>query len=62
VSGRWTEIYDSDRDRWVKVYIELPTPISRGSATPGTPKATILYGPDGKRLEKPESPRIGFRP
>lgn len=63
MAGRWTEIYDDERKRWIKVYIDLPSPLSRGSASAayGTADDPILYGPDGLRLKAPKPDRqIGF--
>jgi hypothetical protein len=64
MSGKWTELWDDERQRWIKVYIDLPTPIRAGSAStaPGGDPDPILYGPDGNRIRKPAGPpSIGFR-
>ena len=63
MAGRWTEIYDNERGRWIKVWIDFPSPLSRGSASPayGADDDPILYGPDGLRYKAPKPPKtIGF--
>lgn len=60
--GRWTDLRDEDRKRWVRVYIEWPEPLMRGSASalPGEPENHIILGPDGRPLSAGGRRRIGF--
>jgi len=62
--GKWTEWWDDERKRWVKVYIELPAPLARGSATgvSGKDEQPTIFGPDNKPLVWPAGKRIGFKP
>lgn len=60
MSGKWTEWWDDDRQKWVKVYVEFPNPLTKGTATTLDQKPVLVLGPDGKPLTKPR--RIGFQP
>jgi hypothetical protein len=62
MAGKWTELWDDERQKWVKVYLELPTPLTKGSATTAsTAKPKTLYGPDERPLPPPERTPMGFR-
>jgi hypothetical protein len=59
MAGRWTELWDEDRQKWVKVFIDLPKPLTKGSATTASSSTSVLYGPDRRPLP-PRSKTIGF--
>lgn len=61
MAGRWTELWDEERKKWVKVFIDLPSrTLARGSATTLTTNQPVLYGPDQRPIPAPPK-HVGFR-
>ena len=62
MAGKWTQLFDVERNKWVDVYIEFPPALKVGAAS-GTGKgnAPSLLGADGRPLPPPVK-RVGFKP
>lgn len=60
MSGRWTRIWDAERQLWLDVYLELPTQIVTGTATAASGPRPVLLGPDGKPIRPAPQRRVGF--
>lgn len=59
MSGHWTELWDEERQKWVEVWIDLPAPLTKGTATTISGERPQLLDPNGRPFVRP--PRIGFR-
>lgn len=61
MSGKWTDLWDDERKKWVRVYVDLPDPAVVGSAsTPTAQKDVTLFDPSGKPIEPTPKKRVGF--
>lgn len=58
--GKWTDLYDVNSGRWLKVYLELPKPIRTGTATPLGVDAPTLFDSAGTPIPLPKR-QMGFR-
>jgi hypothetical protein len=60
MAGRWSRMWDAERQVWVDVFLDLPVDLTTGRATTATQPTPILLGPDGKPVRCALPRRFGF--
>jgi len=59
--GAWTDLYDEEHEKWVRVYVELPDDDVIGvHTTLDQKKQVTIFGPDNRSVVTPPKRRVGF--